>query len=168
MVTQILVPIDGSHAAAMAFDAARKLARQCGAQLQPLYVVAGPAMAFDTPVPDRSAIHDTFVHEGRALAKEADALMKRDGVEGASRMIEPQHPGDDIAHCILRAAADLKADLVVMGTHGRTGLRRAVFGSVAEAFLRIARCPVLMIPPNAASEDGGSGDAGDGAAHGGS
>jgi len=145
MYTQILVAIDGSVTAARAFETARKLARACGAQLQPLYVVAAPAMAFDTPVPDRSAIRDALMHEGRALIKEAEALMKRDGVEGAPRMIEPQHPGDDIAHCILRAADDLKADLVVMGTRGRSGLRRLVLGSVAERVLRISPCPVMLI-----------------------
>ena len=158
MYSQILVPIDGSATAAQAFDVARELARQCGAQLQPLYVVAAPAMAYDTPVPDRSAIREAFVHEGRNVTKEALALMQRDGVEGAPRVIEPRHAGDDIAHCIQRAAVDLKADLVVMGTHGRTGLRRFVLGSVSEGFLRIAPCPVLIVPVRGGSH-GGSGEA---------
>jgi nucleotide-binding universal stress UspA family protein len=145
MYTHILVAIDGSAASVPALDAACALARKCGAQLQPLYVVATPMIAFDTAVPDRSAIRDAFVQEGRSVTKEALAIMRRDGVAGEPRMIEPAHPGDDIAHCILRAAADFHADLVVMGTHGRTGVRRLVLGSVAEAFLRISQCPVLMV-----------------------
>jgi nucleotide-binding universal stress UspA family protein len=145
MYSQILVPIDGSPTAARAFDAARKLARETGAQLQPLYVVAAPVMAYDAPGTDHGIIRDAFLHEGRAVTRQALATMDRDGVEGVPRIIEPEKPGDDIPHCILRAASDFKADLVVMGTHGRTGARRLMLGSVAERFLRIARCPVLMI-----------------------
>jgi nucleotide-binding universal stress UspA family protein len=51
----------------------------------------------------------------------------------------------DAAEEILRAAEDIGSDLVVLGTHGRTGLRRLVAGSIAEAVLRKARCPVLAL-----------------------
>ena len=46
---------------------------------------------------------------------------------------------------IVRAAADLKADLIVLGTHGRSGLKHALFGSVAEKVVRKAPCPVLSV-----------------------
>ena len=145
MYSQILTPIDGSQTAARAFEAARRLARETGAQLQPLYVVAAPLMAYDAPGCDHGILRAALLHEGRTVTKEALALMDRDGVQGSPRIIEPEKPGDDIPHCILRAADDSKADLVVMGTHGRSGARRFMLGSVAERFLRIARCPVLMI-----------------------
>jgi nucleotide-binding universal stress UspA family protein len=145
MYSQILVPVDGSQTAARAFDAARKLAGETGAQLQPLYVVAAPLIAYDAPGRDHGIIRDAFLQEGRTVTKEALALMARDGVQGSPRLIEPEKPGDDIAHCILRAAHDFKADLVVMGTHGRSGASRLMLGSVAERFLRIASSPVLLI-----------------------
>lgn len=67
--------------------------------------------------------------------------MQRNNVRGISRIMETDPiVGDvDIAHGILYAAVDFKADLVVMCTHGRRGVRRFVPGSVAERFLRIAR-----------------------------
>ena len=51
----------------------------------------------------------------------------------------------DAAEEVLRVADDVGADLIVMGTHGRTGLGRVLMGSVAEAVLRGSRCPVLVV-----------------------
>ncbi|MBP0596316.1 universal stress protein [Paraburkholderia sp. LEh10] len=152
MYSHILVPIDDSQTAVRAFDAARKLAGETGAQLQPLYVVAAPLMAYDAPGRDHGILRDAFLHEGRTLTKEALTLMDRDGVQGSPRIIEPEKPGDDIPHCIQRAAHDFKADLVVMRTHGRSGASRFMLGSVAERFLRIARCPALLISAHIAEK----------------
>ncbi len=55
-------------------------------------------------------------------------------------------PDDSVAHGILAAADRVGADMIVMGTHGRTGLSRLVLGSVAEAVLRRAAVPVLVVP----------------------
>jgi nucleotide-binding universal stress UspA family protein len=59
--------------------------------------------------------------------------------------VERQVGEGDSAVEILRAAQDLKADLIVMGTHGRTGLGRLLMGSVAEQVVRKAPCPVLTV-----------------------
>jgi nucleotide-binding universal stress UspA family protein len=53
---------------------------------------------------------------------------------------------DTAAHCIVQLANELSADLIVIGTHNRKGLERLLLGSVAEATVRSARCPVLVIP----------------------
>jgi nucleotide-binding universal stress UspA family protein len=72
--------------------------------------------------------------------------MARAGVKGPTRMVETElMTGEDIAHRIQRAAQEFNADLVVLGTHGRRGVRRLMLGSVAEHILRIATCPVLLI-----------------------
>lgn len=154
MYRHILVAIDGSPTSARAFDAALQLARESGAELQPLYVVDVPIMAYDAPGYDPSIVRDAFLEESKHLADDALARMKHDNVQGAPRVIEANPVGDDfdIAHCILHAATDLNADLVVMGTHGRRGVRRLVLGSVAERFLRIAKCPVLMISAHGVPE----------------
>ena len=55
---------------------------------------------------------------------------------------------------ILQQAIDRKADLIVMGTHGRTGLRHVLLGSVAEKIIRNASCPILVVPPHAADVGG--------------
>ncbi|SDI86064.1 universal stress protein [Paraburkholderia phenazinium] len=147
MYRHILAAIDGSQTSARAFNAALQIARESGAELQPLYVVDVPLMVYDAPSYDPGIVRDAFVEEGKKLIDDALAQMKHDGIEGTPRTIETNPVGDDfdVARCILHAAADLKADLVVMGTHGRRGVRRLVLGSVAERFLRIAECPVLMI-----------------------
>jgi nucleotide-binding universal stress UspA family protein len=154
MYRHILAAIDGSETSARAFDAALQLARESGAELQPLYVVDVPMMVYDAPGYDPSIVRDAFLEEARHVADDALARMKHDSVQGAPRTIETNPVGDDsdVAHCILHAAADLKADLVVMGTHGRRGVRRLVLGSVAERFLRIAQCPVLMISAHGVPE----------------
>jgi len=154
MYRRILAAIDGSETSARVFDAALQLARESGAELQPLYVVDVPTMVYDAPGYDPGIVRDAFLEEGKRLADNALARMKHDNVHGTPRIIETNLvDGDyDVVHCILHAAADLKADLVVMGTHGRRGVRRLVLGSVAERFLRMAQCPVLMISMHGAPE----------------
>lgn len=145
MYQRILVAVDGSETSHLALDAAVKLARDCGAQLQPLFVVDVPILAYDVLAYDPSYVRDALLEEGTLVGKAALARMRQSGVTGDPRVVEADPAVEDIAHCILRAAADFKADVVVMGTHGRRGFERMMLGSVAERFLRIAQCPVLMI-----------------------
>ncbi|CAE6701310.1 universal stress protein [Paraburkholderia nemoris] len=150
MYQQILVAVDGSETSARALDAALQLARDSGARLQPLFVVDVPLMSYDVPGYDPSYVRTALLEEGAHVIEDAVASMKRAGVQGTPRIAETDLAGDDIAHCILHAASDFKADLVVMGTHGRRGFQRLVLGSVAERFLRIAQCAVLMISAHSA------------------
>ena len=59
----------------------------------------------------------------------------------------------DAAAEIVRVAAEQKADLIVISSHGRTGLGRMIFGSTAEAVVRHASCPVLVVKPPASEEE---------------
>ncbi|SDG21587.1 universal stress protein [Paraburkholderia phenazinium] len=146
MYKHILVAMDGSETSARAFDAALTLARDTGAELQPLYVVDNPLMVYDSIGYDPSILRNAFFEEGSRITAEAQSTMTRHAVRGAPRIIEVEPVGNGIAHSILAAAADLKADLVVLGTHGRRGFQRLFLGSVAERFVRMATCPVLLIP----------------------
>jgi nucleotide-binding universal stress UspA family protein len=87
-------------------------------------------------------IRDTCVKESAALDADASVRMHQAGVRGAPRVVEVELTRDDIAHRILKSAQEFGADLVVMGPHGR----RLALGSVAEHFLRISCCPVLLVP----------------------
>jgi nucleotide-binding universal stress UspA family protein len=131
----ILHPTDFSDRSGASLDVARLLARDTGAQLILLHV---------TP-PD-------ILLEG-TLAAGGDPRGDRDCLEEIRRRME----GPDLkcpvqarldhgepAAEILRAADEVRADLIVMGTHGRSGLNRMLMGSVAEAVLRAAACPVLI------------------------
>lgn len=146
MYQRILAPIDGSETSARALETALRMARESGGQIVPLYVVDVPLAGADAPGYDPSIVRDALFEEGARVNAEALAKMTHFGVSGTPRFEETNPLGDDIAHAILRVANELPADLVVMGTHGRRGFRRLLLGSVAERFLRIAACPVLLVP----------------------
>jgi nucleotide-binding universal stress UspA family protein len=78
-----------------------------------------------------------FQEENEQLAKTAPP----DPAISVSRRFIVGSPAEEIVRC----ANDLKADMIVMGTHGRTGVVRILLGSVAEAILRHATCPVLTV-----------------------
>lgn len=145
MYSRIVVALDGSETASYAFDTALELAHDTGAQLQPLYVIDVPVIAFDVPGYDPSIVRNAFDEEGQLIMARARNRMAKRGVSGAPRVVEVTPPSEDVAHCIQRAATAWHADLIVMGTHGRRGVRRLVLGSVAERVLRCATCPVLLV-----------------------
>jgi nucleotide-binding universal stress UspA family protein len=132
-IETVLHPTDFSARSAAALDLAASIARDRGARLFVVHVVPD-----DSP-PSGPA-------EG--LACRRLCLEKLDEVRdrhsrGAPIEVDLRH--GDPADEILAAADELGADLIVMGTHGRTGLGRVLMGSVAESVLRRARCPVLTI-----------------------
>jgi len=146
MYQKILVAVDGSETSARALSDEIELARESGARLQPLYVVDVPLMSYDIPGYDLSCVRDALREEGQHVLADAAALMGKAGVKGPTCMVETElMTGEDIAHRIQRAAQEFDAELVVMGTHGRRGVRRLMLGSVAERTLRIVTCPVLLI-----------------------
>lgn len=137
---QILHPTDFSDASRSAFEVARALAHDYDAELVVCYVEPWPAVA---------------VVEGVALDLPAGsfdtelAALELVGADApAVRVVRRVQRGEPAAE-ILKAAADVAADLIVMGTHGRGGLSRLALGSVAEAVLRKAPCPVLTVRADA-------------------
>jgi nucleotide-binding universal stress UspA family protein len=146
MFTRILVAIDGSETSQHAFEAALLLARENGAELQPLYVVDIPASTYSAPGIDPAGLDNAMREEGNAVTAAARAQMTHNHVSGEARIVDDFPLGHGVAHSILNAATDMNADLVVMGTHGRRGFQRLVLGSVAERFVRMACCPVLLVP----------------------
>jgi nucleotide-binding universal stress UspA family protein len=131
----ILVPTDFSERSAHAFGLACALARDHGARLVVLHVLAPPAavyMGVTPPEPDRSR-HEHWEQLCRLGPRDPRVRVERLLAEG-----EP-------AGAILQAARDNHCDLIVMGTHGHTGLGRVLLGSVAEAVLRQAPCPVVTV-----------------------
>ncbi|BCG04838.1 universal stress protein A (plasmid) [Paraburkholderia sp. PGU19] len=150
MYNRILIALDGSDTASRALDIALDLAAEHDAQVLPLYVIDVPMIAYNVPGFDPSIIRDAFDEEGKRIASDASARIARRGMTGTPRVVEVAPPGEDVAHRINETADEWRADLIVMGTHGRRGFRRMVLGSVAERVLRGAACPVLMIPANTA------------------
>jgi nucleotide-binding universal stress UspA family protein len=130
-IRHILVPVDWSESSGHAFHLAAALACEHDAQLLLLYVVPLPAVMYGPP-PEGFLEH--MLDELRRL-KPADPKV---GVR--YRVAE-----GDPAAAILGTARESPCDLIVMGTHGRTGLTRLLMGGVAEEVVRKAPCPVLTV-----------------------
>jgi nucleotide-binding universal stress UspA family protein len=138
-VETIVAPLDFSRPSERAFDYARKLAREKKARLIALHVV--PA---ETIYPATGVNFDFY----RLLEEDAREQFRK---LARRKQLRPQDctlqlaRGTDFAEIIARQAKRLNASLIVMGSHGRTGLRRFLLGSVAERTLRYADCPVLIV-----------------------
>lgn len=129
----ILHPTDFSPNSAYALQLAGALARDYGARLVILNVVIPPTVIYG-----ETAVANT----SDAMAEEASHQLERlplpEGIHVEHRVKEG-NPEEEIV-CL---AEELGADLIVMGSHGRTGLQRLLMGSVAEQVMRKASCPVL-------------------------
>lgn len=142
----VLVPLDGSELAARAIGPARQIAALHGASVLLLQVVP------DRDPTERAARDVSIERAGRHLAGVADRLR----VEGATVLVEVC--AGRAAEQIVEQARLWRSDLVVMSTHGRSGLGALVHGSVADAVVRTADRPVLLVPVRGGSHPEISGD----------
>lgn len=135
-IDTILHPTDFSDQSRPAFELACALARDYGAELVICHVSPTPVMA----VADGATFE---VPTG--FAEQAQARLERVRPDDPTlRFTHVLERGDEVAGT-LKVAADRRADLIVMGTHGRTGLSRVLLGSVAEGVSRRAGCPVVTV-----------------------
>ncbi len=143
MFDRVLHPTDGSEGVGPAVDAAIELAETHGATLDVLYIVDQPTTVSGTGegVPGLDNLLDVLEKEGREATGEIAARARDRGVE-ATTTVTHGNPHDDI----LSYAEANDVDVIVMGTHGRTGVKRALLGSVTENVVRHAEMPVLTVP----------------------
>lgn len=137
----ILHPTDFSDAAAQSLQLARSLARDYGAKLVILGVVEPmpPVSEIYVPVGEMAGQVEELRRQVAKIASTiGDVPVEQHALQGS--------PG----HSIVAVAEECQADLIVMGTHGRSGLSRLVMGSIAEYVMRHAHCPVLTVKPGAA------------------
>lgn len=139
---RILHPTDFSRASAPALRRAVALARACRAPLVLLHVMTPPSPFIGEDTLPSSYV-DLLILARRSAKRRLAAVfvrVRRTGVRARAVFVEGL-PAD----AILRAARRMRADLIVMGTHGRTGVSRVFMGSVAERVVRQSRCPVLTV-----------------------
>lgn len=150
---RILIPLDGSEMAEAAIADARQVA---GAESTLLLVRAANARIM--PGADVIGEQIIAVREAGEYLATLKGKLEKDGV----RRIETHVWSGPAAAAIVDAVRAQKVDLIVMTTHGRSGLGRLVFGSVAEAILRGTNVPILLVRPTAAPLDvpAGHGQAG--------
>jgi nucleotide-binding universal stress UspA family protein len=130
-IRHILVPFDWAELSNRAFQLAASMAREHDAQLVVLYAVPHAAVIYGPP-PESYLDH---------LLKELCRIKPSDPKTRVQHLLVEGNP----ATAILRAAKEINCDLIVMGTHGRTGLNRLLMGSVAEEVVRKAPCHVLIV-----------------------
>jgi nucleotide-binding universal stress UspA family protein len=145
-IQKILCPVDFSPVSFAALEHAETLARWYSATVHALHVFQPPVALVRTFPQYAGAMLESGART--ELLNELDRAVKP--VRDRGLRVETSVREGDIHGEIDAAARDLGADLIVMGTHGRSGLPRLVIGSVTEKVLRIAPCPVLTIPPHAA------------------
>jgi nucleotide-binding universal stress UspA family protein len=136
--TRILVAIDGSEFAAHALDVASGLATALGAQIGLVHVIDPKFIGSETGVP-ADQLWAMLRADGKGLLETAASTIAHAQVWKFLREGTPWSEIVDSAH-------KWPADLIVIGTHGRSGLTRLVFGSTAEGVTRHAPCPVVVVP----------------------
>ena len=144
MYSRILVPVDGSETALRGLQEAAKVAKSCGGKVQLLHVVN--EFVIDTgyaPVLYNEQLVHTLRENGKKVLASAQAAAHELGLEAESKLVEVI--GGRAADEIVKQAVQWPAELIVIGTHGRRGLRRLAMGSDAELVLRSSPVPVLMV-----------------------
>jgi nucleotide-binding universal stress UspA family protein len=151
-VKRLLCPTDFSDAAASAERQAATLARALGAELVLLHVASENPLWRETV--GSTQVRAVFEAQRKWAADTLAARITALGAEGVSArsLVKVGVAWEEI----VRAASDEHADLIVIGTHGRTGLDRLLLGSVAERVVRRAPCPVLSVRPDTPNLEGGS------------
>jgi len=134
-----LVPIDFSRGSQQALDYALKLARQRKGKVIALHVI--PTEIVYTPVAGRLDLYSLMERDAQESFR---LLSKRRRLKPEDCRFESVRAAN-FAEAIARRAKKLGATMIVMGSHGRTGLQRFVLGSVAERTIRYADCPVLIV-----------------------
>ena len=149
MFRRILVPIDGSRASNLGLAQAIKLAKDCDATLCLLHVVDELVVTprLDGPGYVPASYIDEFMEalrrSGTQILASAERKAQRSGVRWQAVLAETL--GHAVADVIIEQARKWRADLIVLGTHGRRGLSRMVMGSDAESVVRAATVPVLLV-----------------------
>ncbi|UCF32036.1 MAG: universal stress protein [bacterium] len=139
-IRSILVPVDFSKYANKAYNSALNLAKCYRAEVHVLYVLD---TEFITGVAHIESQGDMAARWRSRSEKKLKSLYNKHGKEGVAgtTLLREGKPYAEI----LRAAKELKVDMIVMGSRGRTGLERALFGNVAEKVARLCDVPILLI-----------------------
>ncbi len=146
MFNHLLVPLDGSHLAEAALPAAMELATKFNSKITLVWVIQPPHLIMTAA---NGSIYAQLLTKMRNQS-EQDAHVYLRGHQGSLRqqgytVTASVTVGENVADALLDVASSLEVDTIVMSTHGRGGISRWVFGSVADKVLRHAEVPVLLI-----------------------
>ena len=148
MYSTILVPTDFSDCSRIALEQAREIANHFDGELHLLHVIEPWPPAASVTAETYPLYHEYVARENARATGELTSLAS--DIAGSTRVQHAIWPGNASIE-IVNYCEELGIDLVVLGTHGRTGLSRWFMGSVAERVARLAPCPVLIARCRAAS-----------------
>jgi nucleotide-binding universal stress UspA family protein len=140
---KILCPVDFDDDSIVALEFAAQMAARHKALLHAVHVVLVPASSLGYPA-------EAYDRLGRTELKRLEHLIKERVPKAVACEVSVKigNPAEEI----IKTAAEVDADLIVMATHGRAGVPRMVLGSVAECVIRASDCPVLVVKRRASSE----------------
>lgn len=144
-IRRILVPVDFSFSSREAIQHGLWLAERAGASVTLLHVWQPPLQLTADAVAMMAGSVNSTLEQGDLKRAEGDLEAWRRSYGGRGVSVDTRFEQGPIAGTILRVVGDQGYDLVVMGTHGRTGLARLVMGSVAQHVVARAPCPVLTV-----------------------
>ena len=148
MVRSILVALDGSATSNAELRAALALARDHGATLTGLHVVDDRGIVINLaerqlPAEYFQRLYAAMRKRGQKILARAEGVARKAGVPMTPLLADSRRKM--VAQAILDQARETNADIIVMGTHGRRGIARAILGSDAEEVLREANVPLLLV-----------------------
>jgi nucleotide-binding universal stress UspA family protein len=144
MYKRILVAIDGSDTSKRALREALQLAKDGKSALRVLHVL--DLVTFSTDTPSGFAAYEEALRVGgEQMLSDASDIAEKAGIACETKLLEMEEHGRRVSEEIAEDAASWRAELIVIGTHGRRGMNRLLLGSVAESLVRIAPAPVLLI-----------------------
>lgn len=145
MYPHILVPVDGSPTSGQALCEAAGLAKLAGSRVRLLHIVdpLTHSNGFERPEVYSRDVLPAAVSGGEKLLHDAKLALAQMGVEAETTLL--QSLDAPVAELVVEQARQWPADLIVLGTHGRRGIDRALMGSDAEQVARTSPVPVLLV-----------------------
>lgn len=148
MYSVVLVPLDGSALAEKALAHAKMVAGGAGAEIVLVRAVVNPLTRMpESGIPEEAAFMESLLDDARVYLERTAAELKAEGMR--VRPVVREGEPEDV---ILSVAGEENADLIIMGTHGRSGISLLVMGSVAEKVMHATGRPVMFVKPEKAAK----------------
>jgi nucleotide-binding universal stress UspA family protein len=139
---KILVPLDGSELAECVLPHVKAIAAGCGAGQVVILRIVEPLPAGTPPAVDFEVVQKAGVKAAEEYLARIKAQLSKDGLNVEAKVLTGR-PAETITDFVKRE----KVDIITLATHGRSGISRWVFGSVADKLVRSSSAPILLIRP---------------------
>ncbi|MBI2793010.1 MAG: universal stress protein [Gammaproteobacteria bacterium] len=144
MFKRILIPIDGSKAANLALSKAITLCKNQKARLLIVHSIDYMKLAIGVEGVDAVTLHKGLKKTGKKMLEKAQKLAEKRKVKAETRLIESLKLTSRIDNKVVKEAKRWRADLIVLGTHKKHGIKHLIFGSEAENIMHKTKIPILL------------------------